>query len=152
VELLSSAPLALAPGAKIFVCENPSIVAAAADQLGARCAPLVCTEGVPSTAVLHLLRQLSAQGARLRFHADFDWGGLRIGNILSSQLPRATPWRFGTSDYASAAENGAALLDLVGTPLHASWDEALEGEMIRRRVAIHEEHLVESLLDDLDCA
>ena len=34
----------------VFVCENPNLVAIAADQLGARCRPLVCTEGMPAAA------------------------------------------------------------------------------------------------------
>ena len=35
------------PERTVFVCENPSVVAAAADRLGRRCRPLLCTEGSP---------------------------------------------------------------------------------------------------------
>lgn len=51
-ELANGALLPLADE-PLFVCENPSVVAAAADRLGSRCRPLVCTEGIPSTAGAH---------------------------------------------------------------------------------------------------
>ena len=76
---------------EVFVCENPGVVAAAADALGQRCAPLVCTEGLPSTAAVALLRQLCDGGARVRFHADFDGAGIRIGNLLVEWF-HAAPW------------------------------------------------------------
>ena len=41
-----------------FVCENPAVVAAAAEALGSACRPVVCTEGVPSVAALRLLEGL----------------------------------------------------------------------------------------------
>jgi uncharacterized protein (TIGR02679 family) len=46
--------------ATIFCCENPAVVAAAADRLGEAAATLVCLEGVPSTAGLVLLERLPA--------------------------------------------------------------------------------------------
>jgi uncharacterized protein (TIGR02679 family) len=36
-------------GTVVFVCENPTIVAAAAHRLGSRSSPLICTEGQPKT-------------------------------------------------------------------------------------------------------
>lgn len=85
-------------GAQIYVCENPNIVAIAADELGPRCAPLVCTEGIPAAAQRTLLTQLAGAGARLFYHGDFDWPGLRIGNFVMRQWP-ALPWRFAREEY-----------------------------------------------------
>jgi uncharacterized protein (TIGR02679 family) len=42
-------------GRNVFVCENPAVVAMAADALGQRCAPLVCTDGMPAAAQRTLL-------------------------------------------------------------------------------------------------
>jgi len=84
--LIRSAPVWLTVDRDVYVCENPNIVAIAADELGARCAPLVCTEGMPAAAQRLLLTQLAAAGARLHYHGDFDWPGLRIGNYLMREL------------------------------------------------------------------
>lgn len=65
-------------GERVSVCENPAVVAAAADRWGAACAPLVCLQGEPSAAALTLLRGAADGGAALRSHADFDPGGVRI--------------------------------------------------------------------------
>jgi uncharacterized protein (TIGR02679 family) len=73
-------PLASLHG-RVHVCENPAVVAAAANRLGAACCALVCVEGMPDTAGDRLLGMLAA-GAPLAFHCDFDWGGVRIGNVL----------------------------------------------------------------------
>src|SRR5262245_25551930 len=48
------------------------VVAVAADRLGRRSGPLVCTNGRPSGAARRLLGGLSACGARLFLHADDD--------------------------------------------------------------------------------
>lgn len=82
----------LASGVKeVFVCENPSIVEAAADRLGEGSRPLVCTFGVPSQAAWVLLRALTEQ-ATLRVRADEDAVGRRIASALL-RLPGAQPWR-----------------------------------------------------------
>ena len=64
------------------VCENPNLVAIAADALGTRCAPLVCTDGMPAAAQRCLLSQLATAGAQTFYHGDFDWPGLHIGNYV----------------------------------------------------------------------
>jgi uncharacterized protein (TIGR02679 family) len=58
-------PPRLASSATVYVCENPTVVAAAANRLGAACAPLVCLEGQPRTAARVLLGLLAGAGARL---------------------------------------------------------------------------------------
>jgi uncharacterized protein (TIGR02679 family) len=131
----------------VFVCENPNIVAIAADRLGAACAPLLCTDGMPSAAQQTLLAQLAAAGARLRYHGDFDWAGLVIGNFVMREFG-AEPWRFGTADYLSAtADHRIALRG--DKPVMARWDDRLGAAMSQRRVIVHEEGVAEALLIDL---
>jgi uncharacterized protein (TIGR02679 family) len=131
----------------VFVCENPNIVAIAADRMGSACAPLVCTDGMPSAAQQTLLAQLAAAGARLRYHGDFDWAGLIIGNFVMRAFG-AKPWRFATADYlAAVADHGIALRD--DEPVTASWDHRLAGAMAERGVAVHEEGVAEALMLDL---
>jgi uncharacterized protein (TIGR02679 family) len=131
----------------VFVCENPNIVAIAADRLGAACAPLACTDGMPSAAQQTLLAQLAAAGARLRYHGDFDWPGLVIGNFVMREFG-AEPWRFGTADYLSAtAEHGIALRG--DRPIVARWDDRLAHAMAERGVVVHEEGVAETLMMDL---
>lgn len=131
---------------EVFVCENPAIVVLAADRLGAGSAPLVCTEGMPAAAQRTLLLQLADSGARLRYHGDFDWPGLRIGNLVRRSFG-AQPWRFGADDYRAADLTRG--LALQGDPQSADWDPQLGPEMARQGRAVHEEALVESLLEDL---
>jgi uncharacterized protein (TIGR02679 family) len=134
-------------GREVFVCENPNIVAIAADRLGPACAPLVCTDGMPSAAQQTLLSQLAAAGARLRYHGDFDWAGLSIGNFVIREFG-AEPWRFGKADYlAATAEHGLALRD--GKPVIAQWDPELTAAMAARGVIVHEEGVADMLMMDL---
>lgn len=130
---------------RVFVCENPVVVSTAADQLGTHCAPVVCTSGQPGVAAVHLLRQLADAGAELRYHGDFDWGGVRIGNTVFDRVP-AQPWRFEAADYRAAAERGRPL---SGTPIDAHWDTDLAAEMRAAQVAVEEEHVLDDLLGDL---
>jgi uncharacterized protein (TIGR02679 family) len=133
----------------VYVCENPNLVAIAADRWGADCAPLICTDGMPAAAQRCLLSQLARAGARLRYHGDFDWPGLRIGNHVMREHG-AEPWRFGTADYLAAAHAaprpGHAL---VGTALDAAWDAGLMPAMLEQHVAIAEEAVAALLLQDL---
>jgi uncharacterized protein (TIGR02679 family) len=132
---------------EVFVCENPNIVAIAADRLGPACAPLICTDGMPAAAQQTLLAQLAAAGARLRYHGDFDWAGLVIGNFVMREFG-ADPWRFGKEDYLAApVEHGIALRD--GTSVLAQWDPGLAAAMAARGVVVHEEGVAEMLMMDL---
>jgi uncharacterized protein (TIGR02679 family) len=145
--LLRRPPAWRVAGCDVFVCENPNIVAIAADRLGSACAPLVCTDGMPSAAQQTLLAQLAADGARLRYHGDFDWAGLTIGNFVMREFG-AEPWRFGTADYLSASADHEIALRR-GDRVMARWDDRLTGAMSERRVVVHEEGVVEALLMDL---
>jgi uncharacterized protein (TIGR02679 family) len=132
----------------VFVCENPNIVAIAADRSGQACAPLVCTEGMPSAAQQTLLAQLAAAGARLLYHGDFDWPGVTIGNFVIRAFG-ARPWRFSSEDYVAACVTGGSRLPAIGR-VEAQWDSRLGETMASRAVAIHEEAVADSLLLDLE--
>lgn len=147
--LLRAAPDWAVAGRTVFVCENPNLLAIVAERLGTRSAPLVCTDGMPAAAQRTLLQQLTRSGARLRCHSDFDWAGLRIASHLL-RLPGATPWRMGTPDYQSAVRAAAPARHLLtGAETSAAWDSQLAPAMRRYGVAIAEEALAHSLLDDL---
>lgn len=136
-------------GMTIYVCENPNIVAIAADRLGTRCAPLVCTDGMPAAAQRVLLSQLTQAGARLYYHGDFDWPGIQIANFVMRTW-RALPWRFATDEYEAAAATAPSMQHhLSDMPVIASWDNTLTSAMQNRGLAIAEEALVKSLLEDL---
>ena len=75
----------------IYVCENPSVIAAASDRYRAQCKPLVCVEGNPNLACLNLLSLLTTAGYQLSYHGDFDWGGLRIASRIHKSFG-FIPW------------------------------------------------------------
>lgn len=132
-------------GATVYLCENPAVVSAAAEQLAGRSAPLVCVEGQPSSAAQTLLRLLREAGAELVHHGDFDWGGLRIANLLARRY-RAALWRFDAAAYRAAPAGPA----LTGRPVAAVWDRDLAPTMRVRGVAVHEEQVIDDLLADLE--
>ncbi|MGH8191415.1 MAG: TIGR02679 family protein [Rhodanobacteraceae bacterium] len=131
------------PGQRVFVCENPAVLAAAADALGPRCPPMMSLDGQLSAAPRTLLDQLAARDAEFHYHGDFDWGGLNIANVLFARY-RVVPWRFDTVHYQPT--DGPAL---NGKPVAARWDAALGPKMQKAGIAIHEESLLDLLLADL---
>lgn len=132
----------------VSICENPSVVAAAADLLGARCPPLVCVEGIPSSAALRLLRSLLAAGALCRVHADFDWAGVRIANALFA-LGLGEPWRFDAVDYRKAIDAGQRGPALIGSRVEPSWSTSLGVAMAEAGCSVLEEQVLGDLLADL---
>lgn len=132
-------------GGGVWLCENPIVLASAADELGPACPPLVCVNGQPSTAVWRLLDTLVADGARLRYHGDFDWGGVRIGNTLRERFPWR-PWRFDTAAYQATEATGG---ELTGRPVDASWDRGLRSALEQRGVRVEEELVLPALINDL---
>ncbi len=129
---------------ELRVCENPAVLRAAAAELGARCAPLVCTEGIPSAACHHLLGQAPA----LHWRGDFDWTGLR-GMAAAISRYGAVPWRMGAGDYRAAVALGDSE-PLKGPPSESPWDARLAEEMRSSGRAVMEERLIPLLLHDLD--
>lgn len=144
---LTRAPPRTAP-AVVHVCENPTVLATAADTLGATCPPLVCLQGQPSAAALTLLRHLHGHGVRLLYHGDFDWGGLRIATALLHRVPWH-PWRYTAADYRTAAAATALAGPLTGTPATAAWDPELPPALTELGVRIEEETVLDDLLTDL---
>jgi len=152
-QLMRSPPSWQVAGRDVYVCENPNIVAIAADRLGVHSAPLVCTDGMPAAAQRTLLDQLTAAGARLYYHGDYDWAGIRIGNVVMRHW-RALPWRYRAGDYRRVVEECSsghvAVLDTAA--VDASWDAELGPAMRERGLAVAEETVVEELVADLGAA
>ncbi|WP_165978610.1 TIGR02679 family protein, partial [Actinomadura darangshiensis] len=88
----------------VRICENPVVVAAAADALGPSCPPLVCCNGRPSTAVWRLLELLAEGGAEFLYHGDFDWGGASIAAAVHARIGWR-PWRYDTTAYRKAVSD-----------------------------------------------
>ncbi|SDD73528.1 TIGR02679 family protein [Actinokineospora iranica] len=135
----------------VWLCENPIVVATAADELGPRCPPLVCLNGQPSTAVTRLLGFLAEEGARFTYHGDFDWGGLRIANTLAGHIPWR-PWRFDAPAYQQALARVPGAGILTGRPVSASWDPDLAPAMSHAGRQVEEELLLPDLIADLAAA
>lgn len=121
----------------VFVCENPAIVEAAADRVGARCRPLVCTDGIASMAALELIRGLDRAGCRIRARADFDQAGLVILDQVRDAAPGMSPWRFDAASYRAA---------------RGGWPASIRPEDLTAACTVepvHEERLLATLLEDL---
>ncbi len=145
-QLLREPPQWDVDGRIVHVCENPAVVSEAAERLGTDCAPLVATWGRPRAAVWVLLEQLRDAGAKLLFRADFDWTGIAIANAVIQRLG-ARPWRMDTATLESHA--AVSNRPLTGRPVAACWDDTLQDALQRRGCALHEEQLLEALLEDL---
>jgi len=128
------------------VCESPAVLRAAAAQLGADSAPLVCTEGEPSVACYRLLQSALSTGTRIRWHSDFDWPGLRMTAAAIRRLD-ATPWLMGADDYRAALPASAE--SVKGQPAESPWDPRLAELMHSSGRAVTEDRQLAALLADL---
>jgi uncharacterized protein (TIGR02679 family) len=142
---------------RVRICENPVVVAAAADELGTGCHPLVCVSGRPSAAGWQLLGLLAAGGADFDYHGDFDWGGVRIASAVRHRV-NWQPWRYDHHAYeaaVSAARPPAAPApfalhaELIGEPAATPWDPELAAAMQRHDLRVEEELTLDALLEDL---
>jgi uncharacterized protein (TIGR02679 family) len=134
---------------RVFVCENANLLAIIADQLGKNCPPVICTDGMPGAAQRKLLSQVSAAGATILYHGDFDWAGIVIGNYVMREFD-ALPWRFGATEYILAAASAARPGLILEEPqVVASWDEGLVPAMQKHGISIAEEAVAKLLVDDL---
>jgi uncharacterized protein (TIGR02679 family) len=137
--------------AQVRICENPVVVAAAADELGAWCQPLVCVGGQPSAAGWRLLALLAAGGAVFGYHGDFDWGGVRIAQAVRHRV-NWQPWQYDQRAYqaaVSAVHSLAAPSKLVGESAATPWDPELAVAMRHHNLRIEEELTLDALLQDL---
>jgi uncharacterized protein (TIGR02679 family) len=136
--------------ARVRICENPVVVAAAADELGAWCQPLVCVGGQPSAAGWRLLELLAAGDAEFGYHGDFDWGGVRIAGAVLQRVAWQ-PWRYDHLAYEAAVSAATPLapLGLADERTATPWDPALAEAMRRRNLRVEEELTLDALLEDL---
>jgi uncharacterized protein (TIGR02679 family) len=135
-------------GALVHVCENPAVLRRAAAELGPGSAPLVCTEGRPSTAFHQLAGVIVGGGGELRYHGDFDWPGLAIANSVMRRHG-ARPWRMSAADYIAGVQNHAEHVRLAGTPQPTEWDPGLAEVMAATGRVVYEESVAGVLLADL---
>ncbi len=131
---------------RVQVCENPTIVVLAADQLGPSCRPMVCTDGMPKSVTSRLLAHLRTHGCELLVHADLDAGGVAIVNHLISSVA-ATPWRMTALDYTEALAGPTTELATAVGP--TPWDPDLVVAMQQHGRGVHEEAIASTLLADL---
>ena len=136
-------PLTVDSGLPVLVCENPRVLEAVAQQHGGRY-PVVCTSGRPALVVLEVLRRIASGGTQLRYHGDFDWPGVAIANQVRAQVG-ATPWLMSAGDYLGAP----AAVALSGPVVEASWDAELTAAMSRRGLVVHEEAVLQTLVERL---
>ena len=133
-------------GTPVLVVENPRLVEASAERR-LRCG-VVATNGNPATAVTALLRQLLDSGASAWYHGDFDAAGIAICRRMH-QLG-CKPWMMGASNYTAAvrlAEDDGVLLEPSTKKCGPTpWDPKLEATFDDRRLIIHEEFVLDSVL------
>ena len=141
-------PGAVGRGA-VYVTENPAIVAAAADRLADRSPPMVCLDGMPSTAALVVLDGLIGAGWAALYHGDFNSQVSAIASVLARKVPTARPWLFMAADYLTALERGLGTVALSSHVTSSPWDVELGPAMRRAGVAVYEEQVISSLLDDI---
>lgn len=145
-------PVAVPEGTPVLVVENPRLVEAASERSLAGC--VVATNGNPTTAVNTLLRQMQQSGASLRYHGDFDAPGIAICRRMHDF--GCVPWMMDAGDYSEAvarAETEGIQLD--GEPKDCgltSWDPGLQVVFDRTRLIIHEEFVLDSVLQEFAVA
>jgi uncharacterized protein (TIGR02679 family) len=145
-QLRRSPNLLVPSGIEVSVLENPSIMQSAMDRYGTAVPPLVCVSGRLHVAARTLLRALTAAGAILYYHGDFDPAGVSIAADVIGRLG-ARPWRMGAADYLAALGPGPAF-DPATVPA-TPWDEGLRASMHEESVAVYEEAVVDDLVSDL---
>ena len=142
-------PPVASSGGVAFACENPAVVAAAADELAEASPPLVCVEGMPSTASLVVLDRMARAGYEVGYHGDFDWRGLAIAAVVARKVPASGPWLYGAVEYRQAVDDGLGTVELTGRPSGSPWSDDLPAAMAAAGLAIYEEQVISRLLDDL---
>lgn len=139
-------PVVVTPGTDMLVTENPRL-AEAACEIGTPY-PVVAVNGNPSSAARLLLEQLLSSGAALRYHGDFDAAGIRI--CASMHRLGLTPWRMDSESYVRAVDEAEALGANLPEDAHrcppTPWDPRLQEVFDGRRLIVHEERLIRSIL------
>ena len=142
-------PLKVPAGTPVLVVENPRLVEAAAER-GLDCC-VVATNGNPTTAVTTLVQQLREAGARLWYHGDFDATGIAICRRMHGF--GCHPWRMDAKDYQEAvsqAERDGVRLDRDSKACGPTpWDPALKELFGTQRLIVHEEFVLDRVLEDI---
>ena len=143
-------PTAPYADAWVFVTENPSVLAAAADLVvrnpaNAEHARLICTMGNPSATEIAALARLSRAGWKVAVRADFDPAGIRTVTALLNGIPGSRPWRMSRRDYLNSNPNAHHRAAIPPTP----WEPQLADEIAARGDLAFEEALLPDLLADL---
>jgi uncharacterized protein (TIGR02679 family) len=131
----------------VYVCENPAVLRRASGVLGASAAPLICTEGRPSTAFHRLAATVVAGGGSLLYHGDFDWPGVSIASAVIARHG-ARPWRLSAADYLVGVR-ADDYVALVGAAQPTPWDPALAEAMTATGRVLYEESVADALIADL---
>ena len=141
-------PVSVPRGVPVLVVENPRLVEAAAEHN--LTSSVVSSNGNPSTAVTTLLRQLQRSGASIWYHGDFDAPGIAICRRMHEM--GCTPWMMDSTDYEDAirlAERTDVRLEVDSKDCGTTpWDPALQAVFESRRLVIHEELVLDGVLDD----
>ena len=140
-------PVSVPADTQVLAVENPRLVEAAAERGLAGC--VVATNGNPATAVTTLLDQMRASGATVWYHGDFDAAGIAICRRMHDSGCR--PWMMTANDYhraISIAHEGGVRLELDTKACGPTpWDPPLEPAFNRSRQIVHEEYLLDDVLD-----
>jgi uncharacterized protein (TIGR02679 family) len=144
---LRQAPPWVAPGTALLVVENPRLVEAAAEQNLP--AGVLCTNGNATTAPLIAIKALHRAGARLRYHGDFDTPGLAM-TTRAVDLG-CVPFWMSAADYlaalSSAVANGVTLPHDQSPVPATPWDPDLAAAFTVHRLVVHEERVMDDVLD-----
>lgn len=130
----------------VLVVENPRVVEAAAD--GGAPFTVVATNGNPRRNVMGLVSDLLEAGTEVYYHGDFDGAGLAICRRMLELGCR--PWAMGVADYTAMCrwmtERDVALPVSLTPCGPTPWEPALQHEFNRRRLIVHEELVLTTLL------
>ena len=141
-------PVIVPQGTQVLVVENPRLVEAASERNLECC--VVATNGNPPTAVTTLLGQMRTCGASLWYHGDFDAAGIAICRRMHDS--GCQPWMMTAGDYEDAVRraehNGVRLDGDAGDCGPTSWDPQLETAFDDRRLIIHEEFVLDGVLNE----
>lgn len=138
------------PSGTVFITENPSVIAAAADHAAPTASVhVVCTSGTPAAGEIAALSGLVTSGWNVRVRADFDVAGIDHVRALLAGIPGAQPWRMGADEYQRLARADRATVGLIGPVPETPWDPRLQQVMSENGLAVYEESLLADLLDDL---
>ena len=133
-------------GVTVFVCENPTIVEAAADAFGPECPPLVCTDGIASGAAMDLIAGLAGSGCSIKVRADVDPAGFTVVEQVLAMAPDAQPWRFDAHVYAAA--HGLSVPEQVPRGTEDSIEQLRDTYRVHQ-LPLHEERILDDILLDL---